>query len=426
MQSDTSVTPILRINSERLKSDFDRLAEIGATMGGGVSRTALSNEDLEARAWLAGQIEDAGLLLNDDPVGNISGILPSRRRGARTLLIGSHLDTVQNGGLYDGSIGVLAGLEVLRTIKEAGLELPVHLEVIDFTDEEGWWHSFFGSMGLVGLLEASHINDSRQDNAAFRAALFRAGIRPDEVYKAKRDREKLYAFLELHIEQGERLARSGIDVGLVTAIVGRVTYQFTFYGEATHAGTTEYDKRRDALLGASVFITRMHQLAHDEFIQGAVNCGNISVKPGTFNVVPAEASLRVEFRHPDKGKLDQMEAAIIALAQDSALQHHLTLRYEAVIRRPVATLSPTILRTLEEVGQELGYSSMRMVSYPGHDAQILNMVTPSAMIFVPSVNGISHNPREFTEWRSIEAGANMLLHTVLKLVEQYPVSIQSP
>lgn len=403
-----------QINSARLKNDFEELGHIGETNEGGVSRLALSNEDLEARAWFASRIDDAGLIFRDDEVGNLSGILRSQNTHAKTLLIGSHLDTVPNGGKYNGTVGVLAGLECLRSIKEAGIQLPFHLEVINFTDDEGCWQSFFGSMGLIGTLDETHINDVRQDNGGFRAALSRAGIYPHRFRLARRDTATIAAYVELHIEQGDRLYRDNIDIGVVTGIVGRTTCNFTFYGEATHAATTRRERRRDALHGAAIFITRMYALV-EEFPNGIFNCGNVVVKPGAFNVIPAQASLRVECRHEDEAVLKEMEQRLNKLAETCAEEGNLTLQTEVLLHRPVAKMDNQIIQVIEQACHTMHYSYQRMVSLAGHDAQIISPFVPAAMIFIPSVNGISQTPDEYTEWEHIEKGTNILLHTILHL-----------
>jgi N-carbamoyl-L-amino-acid hydrolase len=405
----------LTINSERFKRDFDELADIGATMGGGISRLALSNEDLEARSWFANRIEEADLLVRDDEVANIGGALLSTNPNAKTLLIGSHLDTVPNGGKYDGSIGILAGLECLRRIKEAGIELPFHLEVINFTDEEGTWQSFFGSLGLTGALKDSHWNDAEQDNGAFRVALFRAGIRPQEVNQAKRDPETIAGYLELHIEQSEELDKAKKQIGIVSQIVGRSVFNFSFLGEATHAATTSRERQRDALQGAAKFITEMHRMAREDYVGGVANCGNVNVQPGAYNVVPELAFLRVELRHFDEAILSEMEERLVSIAQDIAAEFHLAVKAEAVLRRSVAVMDAHFREMIEAVCEEQGRSHMPVISYAGHDAQILSQFMPCAMIFVPSINGISHSPKEFTPWEDIEAGANVLLQTILRL-----------
>jgi len=405
----------LKIDGKRLLKDFDELADIGATVGGGVTRLALSNDDLAARAWFADRIEEAGLWVKDDEVGNLSGVLSCGDPNAKTLMVGSHLDTVPNGGRYDGAIGVLAGLECLRTIHNSGIKLGCNLEVINFTDEEGTWKSLLGAYGLIGKLTADDINDSLQDNGAFRAALYRAGILPPEIQRAKRDPESLLGFLEMHIEQSNKLHSAGMDIGIVTRIVGRTTFNVTFYGEASHAGTTTAEERRDALQGAAAFIILVHNVINQEFEEGVVNCGHVSVRPDTFNVVPSQASLRVECRHPNTHKLKDMEARVIRLAQDCAKDYRLSVGADRVLHRPAEVMSEDFSREFERACDAEGVTHMPIISYAGHDAQIMNQVTPSAMIFLPSVDGISHNPKEFTEWHHVERGANVLLRTILQI-----------
>jgi hydantoinase/carbamoylase family amidase len=407
----------LRINAERLRVDLDELALIGQTDEGGVTRLAFSQDDVRARNWFANRIEDAGLFVHDDEVGNISGILVSDNPHAKTLLVGSHLDTVPNGGIYDGSLGVLAGLECLRCIKESGLSLPVHLEVISFSDQEGSWQSFFGSMGLAGLLRDLRPNDYRQSVNALRAALDTVGIRDSEIQMARRDPASLLAYLELHIEQGDRLDEAGLDLGLVTGVVGRTMLHITFRGESTHAATTRRERRRDALHGAADYITRAYDLLAEEFPEGIFNCGDVDVKPGQFNVIPSKAVLRVECRHPDEVTLERMEERLCQLAYECAEEHMLNATCETILHRPAVDMTQSILRTMETVCQEQGYSYQRMISLAGHDAQILSLITPTAMLFVPTVDGLSHTPHEFTHWQHIEAGANVLLQTILRLAE---------
>lgn len=406
----------LKIDSKRLLKDFEDLAEIGATVSGGVTRLALSNDDLAARSWFADRIEEAGLWVKDDEVGNLSGILSCGDLNAKTLMVGSHLDTVPNGGRYDGAIGVLAGLECLRTIRESGIKLDCDLEVINFTDEEGTWKSLFGTYGLIGKLTPDDINDALQDNGAFRAALYRAGILPPEVHRAERNPNDILGFLEMHIEQGNKLHRAGMDIGIVTRIVGRTTFNVTFYGEASHAGTTTAEERRDALQGAAAFIILVHNVINQEFDEGVVNCGHVSVKPETFNVVPSQASLRVECRHPNTEKLKDMESRVIRLAQDCAKDYRLSVGADRVLHRSAEEMSRKLVDEFERASDAEGAKHMPIVSYAGHDAQIMNQITPSGMIFLPSVDGISHNPKEFTEWHHVEKGTNILLRTMLRLV----------
>lgn len=407
------------INEQRLLADFTALSEIGATIDGGVSRPALSNEDLRARAWFADRVEEAGLLLRDDDAGNLSGFLSCGDPNAKTLIIGSHLDSVPNGGRYDGAIGVLAALEVLRTVRENNIQLPVHLEAMNFTDEEGCWQSLFGSRGLTGTLKALPTSDKGADYGPFRAALFRAGIRPSDVNRAKRDPNTIAGYLELHIEQGARLDREGIDMGIVSGIVGRSAYQLTFYGQASHSGTTEAEQKRDALLGASAFIVTAHRLAREKYAEAVFNCGALEIQPGATNIVPAEAKLRMECRHPEGNALARMEGELLRMAQDQAIRHGLSVSVRRVMHVPVATMPEAIVRMAEQACVDLDITHRRIVSYAGHDGQVMSQFTQAGMIFIPSVGGISHNPKEFTRWEHVTQGTNILLRTAVALANTH-------
>lgn len=413
----TTTLPKLRINGDRLRADFDELALIGATPEGGISRLALSLADQAARAWLADRIEAAGLLLQDDDAGNVSGVLRCPDEDAKTLLLGSHLDSVPNGGRYDGAVGVLAALECLRTVSEAGMRLPVHLEVINFTDDEGCWKSLFGSRALAGTLGDSDLSTIRNDNDPFMAALAQAGLDVITVPLAQRDREDLAGYLELHIEQGPRLERAGLNIGVVTNIVGRSTYAITFYGQAGHSGTTDMYQRRDALRGAAQFIVRAHDLVRARYGDGIFNCGNVEVKPGKFNIIPSQARLTVECRHTSEALMAEMEAAVQRLARECAVPAGLEVRIEQTARMAAAAMSSQVIQAIETACDRLDMTRTRLVSYAGHDAQTLAPITPSGMIFIPSVNGIGHSPQEFTAWHDVENGANVLLAAALHLAE---------
>ncbi len=413
-------TTQLRINGERLRADFETLAAIGRTPEGGVSRPALSLEDLEGRLWFANRIEECGFTVVDDDAGNLSGIWHSPNPTARTLLLGSHLDTVPDSGCYDGSIGVLAGLEVMRTLYEAGQQLPFHLETIDFTDEEGTWLSLLGSRGLTGRLPLNRLNDARGEEAAMRAALKRAGIDLKLIQHAKRDPSTVAGFLELHIEQGNVLESLNAQIGIVGGIVGRTTHQLTFHGERGHSGTTSLYNRKDALQGAAMFVTQAHNLAHDRFDGTIVNCGQLQVFPGTFNVIPERAQLLFECRHVDEEKLLAVEAELLEIAAECASAYRLEYETHRVEHIDAAPMHTDMMFVLERVCRQLELRHTSLVSYAGHDAQPLSHFTPTGMIFVPSVNGISHSPNEFTEWDDVVNGANVLLQAVLALTAQYP------
>ncbi len=405
----------LRINGDRLMEDFAALSQIGVTPDGGVSRPALSLEDLEARAWFADRIEDAGFLFADDDAGNLSGVWTCVQAPAPTLLIGSHLDTVPDGGRYDGAIGVLAGLEVMRTLRETGAQLPFNLEVINFTDEEGSWISLLGSRSLAGRLPPTLLAEV---GGAQRAALARAGINTERISLAKRDPKTLIGYLELHIEQGATLERLNVPIGIVAGIVGRTTHQITFHGERGHSGTTDIYARKDALQGAALFVTRAHMMAQSRFDGTIVNCGNLEVLPGTFNVIPEQARMLVECRHVSEEILLEVESALLELALDCAETYGLRCETKRVEHMDAAEMHPDMRGLLERVCMRMSMRHTSLVSYAGHDAQPLSHFTPTGMIFIPSVGGVSHNANEYSRWPDVLAGTNLLLQVVVDLANR--------
>ena len=288
---------MLRINGSRLLKDLEELGRIGGTPDGGVSRPAMSPADVAGREWFRAQAEAAGLDFRRDSAGNLSAVLAAEDPKAPTLLTGSHLDTVPNGGRFDGALGVLAALEAVRTIREAGVSLPVHLEAISFTDEEGEMQDQLGSQALAGTLTAGDLDGPRGGREKLAVGMQRLGITPEGVLAARRDPQELIAFVELHVEQGARLEAAGVDIGVVTSVVGIRSHWLRSVGQAAHAGTTPMDERRDALWGAAAFVGGARELVMKCFSPGVVNCGQIYVRPGAFNIVPAEVHLALELRH---------------------------------------------------------------------------------------------------------------------------------
>ncbi len=403
---------MLTINTQRLLDDLHALSQIGRTAEGGVSRPALSEADMEARAWFRQRAEAAGLAFYQDGAANVSAVLPAEDPAARTLLAGSHLDSVPDGGRYDGALGTLCALEALRAIKEAGLRLPLHLEAIAFTDEEGTLVGLLGSRALAGLLTADDLARPRGGQEALAAGMRRAGITPESILAARRPPESLAAFVEVHIEQGTRLEAQQAAIGVVTAIVGIRSFWLRFSGQAAHAGTTPMDRRADALWGAADFVGRARALVGSP---GVVNCGQLVVRPGAFNIVPGEARLALEFRHSTDEQLDAMEAALLEAAQATAQAHGLELAVEAASHTTPTPLHEGVIRAIEGAADALRLPHTRLVSFAGHDTQAMSAVIPSAMFFVPSVEGISHSPREYTRDEDVINAGNALLHTLLAL-----------
>ena len=405
----------MKINEKRLLADLDDLARIGATRDGGVSRTAMSSEDVLGRAWFRQQVERAGLAYCVDGAGNQSAVLHSANPQAKTLMAGSHLDTVPNGGRFDGALGVLVALEVLRTAKESGAPLPVHLEAINFTDEEGSLLSLLGSMAAAGQLPAAALEHARGGHEVLLDGMSRIGITSHSLMSARRDPRHIAGYLELHIEQGVRIEYAQASIGVVNAIVGIRSFWLQFEGRAAHAGSTPMNQRASALLGAAQFVTESHALVMKEFSPGVMNCGQLEVQPGAFNIVPAQARLALEFRHQSEADLDAMQAALLQLAEHVAQGNGLTLMVESRGSHAAAQMDEAMVAAIEKACTALQLPSIRLISYAGHDAQSMSRITPAAMVFVPSVDGISHNPKEFTKAEDVINGANVMLQTLMNL-----------
>jgi N-carbamoyl-L-amino-acid hydrolase len=405
--------PRLSVDAERLRADFDRLSSFGATSGGGVNRPTFSQAHLAARAWFLERAREGGLIAGVDAAGNHSARLPAG--GSRTLLLGSHLDSVPDGGRYDGALGVLGAFEAVRVVHDARLDLPVTLEAIDFTDEEGTLVGLIGSRALTGALRRDELRAPRGGRAALTEGLARAGLSEENMHQARRDPSTLAGYLELHIEQGPRLERSGHRIGVVTAIVGSRSYELTFKGQAGHAGTTPMDSRHDAGVGAASFILAARETVTSMFPDCVATVGRIAFEPGAFNVIPGSARLALEFRAPESGRLDALESALLERARSEAEAAGLELSAEPVGRWEPTHLDRGVRSAITRAATTLGLEPVEMPSGAGHDAQSLATVTPSGMIFVPSVKGISHSPAEHTSWEDCVAGANVLLAAALDL-----------
>lgn len=439
----TELFSTLRINSDRMLDSFSQLASIGATADGGVNRPTFSEAHLAARKWLKEEIEKSGLEFRTDGAGNHSALLPVIARAdarsnlhheegialgqrnplAKTLLLGSHLDSVPNGGRFDGALGVVAALEVLKTVKENESRLEarpersrrVNLEAVDFTDEEGTLVGLLGSAALAGCLRQRDLASPRGGRENLVAGMQRAGLSEESMLSAARPKDSLAGYLELHIEQGKRLERAGTDIGIVSAIVGIWSYRISFVGRADHAGSTTMNDRLDASLGVSAFTLAARELVMREFPNCVVNVGKMDFAPGAFNIVPARVDLALEFRSPDENEFNRLDAALLALAQKEAARFGLKLETEFLGKHSPSIMHKKVREAFAGACDDLGLTHVSLASGAGHDGQSLADLCPVGMIFVPSVDGASHSPREFTKWEDCVNGANALLQAVLRL-----------
>jgi len=411
-------SPARRISEDRFQRDFEELAAIGATSDGGVDRPALSEPHLEAREWFLKQADQAGLETRIDPAGNhVAMARTGTEANPRSLLLGSHLDSVPQGGRFDGALGVAAGLEVLRVITEENIALPFDLELYDFTDEEGHFVGLMGSQALAGLLNPAQLETPGQESDLFQDSLARAGMDVSRILDAARDPDTLAGYLELHIEQGLRMVEAEVDLGIVTAIVGIRSFRLHFIGRSDHAGTTPLDKRFDAGLGASAFNLAAHQHVGRNHPGCVITVGDMRFSTGAFNVVPKAVGVSLEFRAETEEELDTLESEILKIAAEQAQVFSLALEIDRLERAAPVRMDPGFQGAVARASEALGLRSLPLSSGAGHDAQSLAQVCPAGMIFIPSIGGFSHSARESSEWSDCVKGANTLLHTVLALAE---------
>ena len=404
------------MNAERLGRRILALGEIGAIPGTiGCSRLALTDEDKAGRDLVLTWMHDLGLDVQIDGIGNVVATTP-HDSGRAPVMTGSHIDTVSTGGRYDGNLGVLAGLEVIETVLSAGVQLARPLAVGWFTDEEGarFAPDMLGSLVYVGGMsveDALLIEDA--DGVTVGAELERIGYSGPAPIPGPAP----HAFVELHIEQGPILEDEGIPIGVVEGVQGISWTEVTLHGQSCHAGTTPMRLRRDPGVVASRINVFVRELAERFGGAQVATCGVVTHVPNLVNVVPSEVTVTVDLRNTDEQVLRAAEAEFQAFLAEASSAEGVTAETRTLARFEPVDFDPRVSDIIERVARDSDLSARRMPSGAGHDAQMFARICPTAMVFVPSVNGISHNVTEFTEPHDIEAGANVLLGTMLELIE---------
>jgi beta-ureidopropionase / N-carbamoyl-L-amino-acid hydrolase len=405
----------LLINGERLKNELERFARFGRTDNNGVTRLALSEEDRLARDFFRSCCEDLGLTVNVDDMGCVYGTL----EGARNLppiLIGSHLDSVKKGGRFDGVLGVLAGLEVVRTLLENNIKPQIPITLVDFTNEEG--ARFEPSMMASGVLSGKFdkkVMVKKKDAAGitFEEALKSIGYEGEVENRLKEGT----AFLELHIEQGPILEKEALAIGVVECVVGMACYDIEITGESDHAGTTPMGMRKDALFAANNLINEIRRVLGPLDEELVFTIGRVNVYPSIHTVIPNKVVFSLEARHKNPEIVKTFKEFVEDLP-NRGLNEGCEVTTFKLWERDTVWFDTEIVNQLEKSAQSLGYSNKRMVSGAGHDAQFIASLVPSAMLFVPSFNGKSHCEEELTSWEECEKGVNVLLDTVLALLSK--------
>ena len=414
----------LKINGQRLWSNLIELGRIGRQADGGITRTALSDADQQARQWLIDKMTAAGLAVDVDAAMNVIGTLTAD--GPRTrqkAVLGSHLDTVPNGGMFDGALGVLAALECAQAFQENRVPLPWDLEVISFCDEEAAHNAgTVGSRAMMGRLQPGEIERTKARGApSFAQNLERLGRDPRRIDAARRNPEDLAFFLELHIEQGRRLESEKLRIGAVTAIVGIYRYIVSVAGEPGHAGTTPMALRKDALVEAAPVFTLLPEWLRQRNPEMVGTIGQVSLEPGASNVVPGECRFVVELRSQIDADMQAVRDSLKAHAARRA-----GWRIETIYEKDSVRLAEPLVNHIIAAAESEGLSWCRMPSGAGHDAQSLAPFVPTGMIFVPCRSGVSHTPAEWIEPENAAEGCRVLCKTVLRLAAEYRASRATP
>ena len=403
----------LRINGPRLWSSLMEMAKIGATAKGGVNRLTLTDLDRQSRDLFAKWCKDAGCTITVDRMGSMF----ARRKGAddslAPVMVGSHLDTQPTGGKFDGALGVMAALEVVRTLNDLDVKTRHPIEIAMWTNEEG--SRFAPAMtasgvfaGVLKLDDALKIKDTA--GLEIGAELQRIGYAGEATVGGR----PVAAFFELHIEQGPILEEEGIDIGIVTAANGQKWYEITLTGVESHAGPTPMNRRKDALVGAARIIELVNSIGHAHDPQACATCGMIQAYPNSRNVSPGSVFLTVDFRHPEAARLVAMDKALRSGVAEIAKRSGLSFEMKMVADYAPTPFDPGCVDAVRKAAKRLGYSAREITSGAGHDAVYMARVAPTAMVFTPCVDGISHNESEDMKPAWATAGCNVLVHAVLE------------
>lgn len=402
----------LRINEQRLWDTLMETAEFGKTAKGGIKRLTVSDLDRKVRDWFVARCEEAGCTVTVDDMGNIYAVRPGKDNSLPPIACGSHLDTQPTGGKYDGVLGVLSGLELVRTLNEAGVETQAPIMVVNWTNEEG--SRFAPAMlasgvyaGAIDKQEAYGLTD--RDGLKFGEELERIGYKGDEPCGER----EFGAFFEVHIEQGPILEAEDNVIGVVAHAQGQRWYDCTIVGRESHAGSTPMKLRKDALAAAARIILAVQEIALSKAPYGVGTVGVLTIGEPSRNVIPGTVTFTAEFRHPDDSTLEEMDKALREAVAQAAKAQDVEVDLKDIWHYPAVRFDKGCIDAVQSATDHLGYSNREMVSGAGHDACYVNRKAPTSMIFIPCKDGISHNEIESAEFDHCAAGANVLLHAVL-------------
>jgi beta-ureidopropionase / N-carbamoyl-L-amino-acid hydrolase len=407
-----SIAPALRVNGDRITAHLAALSEFGKNPYGGVSRLAYSDFDKAGREYVKGLMRDAGLEVSVDVAGNILGHRDGMDASLPPIWFGSHIDSVPDGGNYDGDVGVLSSIEAAQTLRENRVVTRHPINVVLFQNEEG---GTYGSRAVVEGLSGKDLDLVARSGKTIREGITFIGGDPSKLSAPLRKRGDIAAYVELHIEQGGNLEAEHLDIGVVEGIVGISEWDVTVEGFANHAGTTAMDQRRDAVLAAARFADMVNRVVRSLPGRQVGTVGRMQAFPGAPNVIPGKVLLTLELRDLDARKTSDMYARVRAEAEEIGKATGCTFSYSSIFESTPAICDSGVQRVIESSAKSLGLTTKYMPSGAGHDAQHMARITSAGMIFVPSVGGISHAPKEYTKPQDVTNGANVLLQTVLSL-----------
>jgi allantoate deiminase len=405
------------IDGERLWRRLSDVGEIGRQREGGVTRLSFTDEERAAKDRVASYMDEAGLSVREDAAGNLFGRREGRNADLPSVLVGSHVDSVYNGGDFDGPLGVLGGVEVLQTMQERGVETDHPIEVVAFTDEEGARFSFgmIGSRALAGRLTSEDLAKYEdRDGVSMAEAMRTYGLDPERVGEAARPEGSVKAYVELHIEQGRVLENEDLPAGLVTGIAGPVWLRFSLEGETGHAGATPMSLRHDSLAAASEIMSLIEAEASATGTSvGTV--GQLSLEPGGINIIPGHVEFSLDLRDIDQGVRDRVEGRILEDAAEICRRRGVEMGVETLQRLAPAPCSELVMDAVGRACERFGIRLHALPSGAGHDGMQLAGLCPMGMIFVRSRGGVSHSPEEWSTKKDCAAGCNVLYWTVLDL-----------
>lgn len=408
----------LTIDAQRLWDTLMQTAEVGGTPKGGIKRLTLTDLDREIRDWFKAECEKLGCTVVVDEVGNMFATRPGKRSDVAPIALGSHLDTQPTGGKFDGVLGVIGGLEVMRTLHALGYETNAPLMLVNWTNEEGsrFAPAMLGSGVYAGVFDTAFA-DSREDRqgVTFKDAIDAIGYRGPE----KPGAVTFSAMLELHIEQGPILEAEGKTIGVVQGVQGMRWYEVTLTGREAHTGSTPMRLRRNALVGAARLVDRVDAIAHAHAPDAVGTVGLLEVTPNSRNVIPGQVFFTVDFRHPEDAVLAQMEAELHAAIAEVAGALGLQAEHKKVWDSPPVKFDPDLIAAVRNGAEKAGFAHRDMISGAGHDAAYTARVAPTTMVFVPCEGGLSHNEAESTSFDECAAGAQVLLNALLEYDQRF-------